>query len=242
MTRTTPTFVAEYESAWNTSTTPKTVTPTIAANDRLIICGMTANDTTQVSTPTDNLATHLTYNLLETIQVTDYCYLRLWEANVNGGQSGSFTLSMARAGVADNFGFNCLRFSGVSSIGNHAQAHAEVSSGGSDLSLTTSVEDSLVVVFSADWTADPAIGKTWRTVNGITPTTGNGLAVTFQVVSSVYGVYGSYYPGVGAAGLNHYGNDNPADEKYSIAAVELVGPSVGGGGGSPYTGGFFDGI
>lgn len=241
MTATPPTFVAEYESAWNTTTTPKTVTPTIAANDCLVIAGLTANDTTQVSTPTDNLGTHLTYNLQQTIQVTDYCYLRLWTALVAGGQSGSFTLSMARAGSADDFGFNCLRFSGVDVVGATSQNHAEVSSGGQSLSLTTERENSVVVCFAADWTADPT-GPTWRTVNGITPTSGNGLRVTFQAISAVYTVHGAYYTDTGAAGANTYGASSPADQKFSIAAVELKGVVSGGGGASGFGPGFFDGI
>jgi hypothetical protein len=241
MTATPPTFVAEYESAWNTTTTPKTVTPTIAPNDCLVIAGMTANDTTQVATPTDNLGTHLTYNLLQTIQVTDYCYLRLWTAIVAGGQSGSFTLSMARAGSADDWGLNCLRFSGVDAVGASNKANAEVSSGGQNFSFTTERENSVVVVFAADWTADSGT-PTWRTVNGITPTSGNGLRVTFQAITSVYTVHGAYYTDAGAAGANAYGASVPIDQKYSIAAVELKGVVSGGGGASGFGPGFFDGI
>lgn len=239
MTRTTPTFVSEYESAWNTTTTPKTVTPTIAANDQLIIVSMTANDTAQPSTPTDNLSTHLTYNLLESIQITDYCCVKMWQAAA-GSQSGSFTLSVARTGSADDHGFNCLRFSGVSSIGNHNKANAEVTSGGENLSFTTSAENSLVVCFAADWTADPN-SPVWRTVNGFQPGTVNGGRVTYQNVGAAYTVHGANYIDTGAAGTNSYGVSDPVDQKYSIVAVELVGPTVGGGG-SPFNTGFFDGI
>lgn len=244
MTRTPPTFVAEYESTWNASTTPRSVSATIAPGDCLVIGAMTANDTTPFSAsyPQDTLGTHLTYTQQESILVTDYCALKLWTVLNTGGQSGTFTLSVGTTSAVDNWGFNCLRFSGVQSIGNHAQNHAEVTTGGQSLSLTTSAENSVVVSFAADWTADPAIDRTWRTVNGITPTSGNGLVKTFQVVSAVYGVYGAYWSDTGAAGANIYGVSPPADQKYSIAAVELVGPTVGGGGPGLITAGFFDGI
>jgi hypothetical protein len=240
MTATPPTFVAKYDvSSWSTTSTPKTASPTIAANDVLIIGGLTANDTTQIGTPTDNLGTHLTYDLLESIQVTDYCWLGLWAATVSGGQSGAFTLSAARQNTADAWGFEVLRFSGVSSIGNHAKANAEVASGGQSLSLTTAQENSVVVCFAADWTADTTT-PTWRTVNGITPTAGNGQRTLFQATSSVYTVHGAYYTDAGAAGANLYGASSPADQKYSIAAVELKGVLTGGPAG--FGVGFFDGI
>jgi hypothetical protein len=204
---------------------------------------MTANDTTQFSSlyPQDNLGTHLTYNQLESFVLTDYCTLRLWSVLNTGGQSGSFTLSVGTTSGVDDWGFNCLRFSGVQSIGNHAQGHAEVSSGGQNLSFTTSVENSVVVCFAADWTADPG-SPAWRTVNGFQPNTTNGARVTFQTISAVYAVHGAYYTDAGPAGTNAYGASTPVDQKYSIAAVELVGPSVGGGGGGLVTAGFFDGI
>jgi hypothetical protein len=239
MTRTTPTFVAEYESAWNTSGGTKTVTPTISPGDVLVIGGMTANDTTNINTPTDNLGTHLTYTLQQSIVLTDYCVLKLWTAVV-GAQSGSFTLSMSPTTGVDDYGMNCLRFSGVNSIGNSNKANAEVSSGGQNLSFTTSAENSLVVCFAADWTADPG-SPAWRTVNGFQPNTTNGARVTWQSISAVYAVHGAYYVDTGAAGTNAYGASTPVDQKYSIAAVELVGPTVGGGP-APFNAGFFDGI
>lgn len=238
MTATPPTFVAEYESVWNTISTPKTVTPTIAANDCLVIAAITANDTAQIGTPTDNLATHLTYTLQQSIQFTDYCFLSIWTTFVTGGQSGSFTLSAAKTGSADEWGMNCLRFSGVSAIGATAQAHADVSSGGQSVSLTTQQENSVVVSFAGDWSAD-ANSPIWRTVNGITPSAGNGYEKTNQVISAVYGVYGAYWPDAGAAGTNTYGASTPISQKYSIAAVELKGVLVAG---ANFGAGFFDGI
>jgi len=243
VTRTPPTFVAEYESTWNASTTPRSVSATIAPNDCLIIAGITSNDTTPFSGlyPQDTLGTHLTYNLLESILVTDYCALKLWSVLNTGGQSGTFTLSLGTTSGVDDWGFNCLRFSGVQSIGNHAQNHAEVSSGGQVLNLTTSAENSVVVCFAGDWTADPATDRQWKNINGTQPTSANGFVKTFQVITAVYGVYGAYWPDVGAAGTHDYGVNPPIDQKYSIAAVELVGPSVGGGP-ALVSAGFFDGI
>jgi hypothetical protein len=238
MTATPPTFVAKYETSWTTTSTPKTVTPTIAANDTLVIIGLTGNDTTQINTPTDDLTTHLTYTLQQTIQVTDYCFARLWTAPVDGGQSGSFTLSAGRTATAEAWGFSALRFSGVSGIG--ATAKTNVASGAPSLSLSTTQENSAVVAFSADWTATDGSTRTWRTVNSITPTSGNGLEQAYALSSGVYTIYGAYWSDAGAAGANNYGLSAPGAQKYSIVAVELKGVLSGGPAG--FGVGFFDGI
>jgi hypothetical protein len=240
MVATPPTLVAEYESSWTTTTTPKTVTPTIAANDRLVIVGMSANDTTQVNTPTDNLGTSLTYTLRQTIQnVNDFCFLRLWTAEVTGGQSGSFTLTATRAGVADPWGFTCLRFSGVSAFGATSQNNGE-DGAGSQANLTTTQENSAIVCFAADWNATDGSTRTWRTVNSITPTAGNGFEKTYASNPASYEVYGAYYPDAGAAGVKTCGVIVPGAQRFSIATMELKGVLAGGVSG--FGVGFFDGI
>ena len=47
-----PTLVAEYEVAWNSTTSPKTVSVTVAVGDVLVVIGMTENNTTTLATPT----------------------------------------------------------------------------------------------------------------------------------------------------------------------------------------------
>jgi hypothetical protein len=241
MVATPPTFVAEYESVWNTSATPKTVAPTIAANDCLVICAITANDTAQVtSPPTDNLGTHLTYTLHQTIQVTDWTFLRLWSTFVTGGQSGSFTLSLARTGTADPWGLNCLRFSGVSAIGATAQNNGEDGQG-NQKDMATLQENSVVVGFAGDWNAVDNTTRTWRTVNGTAPSAANGFEKTNFLSSGAYTAYGAYWPDTGAAGTKTFGMTAPALQRFAIGLVELKGVLTGGGP-PTYNTGFFDGI
>jgi hypothetical protein len=242
MTVTPPTFVAEYEaSTWTTTTTPKTATPTIAANDCLIIGAITANDTTTVATPpTDNLGTSLTYNLLQTVAVTDWCYLRLWSALVTGGQSGSFTLSLARGGVADIWGFNCLKFSGVSAIGATAQNNGEDGQG-NQKPMTTLGDNSVVVQFAGDWNAADGTTRTWRTVNSIAPSVGNGMEKTYVIAGGNYAAYAAYWSDTGAAGSKTFGMTAPLLQRFALGLVELRGITAG----SPppaFGSGFFDGI
>lgn len=238
-----PVFVAEYESSWSTTTTPKTVAPTIEPGDVLVIGGICENisaDDPFLNTPTDDLGTSLTYTSQQTVSIPFgiYGYVRVWTAIV-GAQSGSFTLSMTQGGGTKRWGFNCLRFRNVASIGASAKANANVTTGGSIVSLTTQQLNSVVVAFACDNQVDispPA--RVWRTVNSITPTSANGLEKTFQNVSGFASVFGAYWSNAGAAGANNYGLSSPADQQYSIVAVELKGIDVPPGFGS----GFFDGV
>jgi len=238
-----PTFVAEYESSWSTTTTPKTVTPTIEPGDCLVIAGLCENispDDPFLNTPTDDLGSPLTYTSRQTVSIPFgvYGYARIWTAIV-GSQSGSFTLSMTQGGGTKRWGFNCLRFRDVSAIGASNKANADVSSGGSTVSLTTQQANSAVVSFAINNQVDispPA--RTWRTVNSITPSSGNGLEKTYVNVSGFGAVYGAYWNNAGAAGANNYGLSSPGDQIYSIVALELKGIDVPPGFGS----GFFDGV
>jgi hypothetical protein len=238
-----PVFVAEYESSWSTTTTPKTVTPTIEPGDCLVIAGLCENispDDPFLNTPTDDLGSPLTYTSRQTVSIPFgvYGYARIWTAIV-GAQSGSFTLSMTQGGGTKRWGFNCLRFRDVSAIGASNKANADVSSGGSTVSLTTQQANSAVVSFAINNQVDispPA--RTWRTVNSITPTSGNGLEKTYVNVSGFGAVYGAYWNNAGAAGANNYGLSSPGDQIYSIVALELKGIDVPPGFGS----GFFDGV
>lgn len=239
MTITPPTFVAEYESSWSLTGTPRTVTPTIAASDCLVIGAISANDTAIIGTPTDDLASHLTYTLQQTVQVTDWCFLRVWTAFVSGGQSGSFTLSLPRTGTADTWGFNCLRFSGVNSIGATAQNNG-FDGLGNQKDMTTTGDNSVVVQFAGDWNATDGSTRTWRTVNSIAPSSGNGYEKTYQAVGGFYTVYGAYWPDTGAAGTKTFGMTAPTAQKFSLGLVELKGNTAGAP--TSYGSGFFDGI
>lgn len=242
MTITPPTFVAEYEvSTWTTTATPKTVTPTIAAGDCLVIGAITTDVSSTITTPpTDNLGTHLTYTLHQTIAVTDFCYLRLWSAFVDGGQSGPFNLNVARGGTAGIWGYNCLRFSGVSAIGATAQNNGEDGQG-NQKDMTTLGDNSVVVEFNGDWNAADGTTRTWRTVNGVAPSAGNGFEKTYQSNGGNYATYGAYWPDTGTAGSKTFGMTVPALQRFALGLIELRGVTAG----APpvgYGSGFFDGI
>jgi len=217
-----PTFQAEYEAAWDTTTTPKTVTPTTAAGDILAVFGGVEDfDLATLNTPTGN---SLTYTQQQAVAVSgNWCAAHIWTAPDATGGAG-WTLSDTRTAGVAVWGFNCLRFSGSDGVGASAKTNT---TGAPSLDITTQADNSAIVVFVADWNAVDGATRTWRTVNGITPAAGDGEK-TYFTNGINYTVYGAYYSDAGAAGVKTVGLSAPTGQEYSIVAVEIKGAAAGG--------------
>jgi len=216
-----PTFQAEYEAAWDTTTTPKTVTPTTAAGDILAVFGGVEDfDLATLNTPTGN---SLTYTQQQAVAVSgNWCAAHIWTAPDATGGAG-WTLSDTRTAGVAVWGFNCLRFSGSDGVGASAKANT---TGAPSLNITTQADNSAIVVGVFDWNAVDGASRTWRTVNGITPAAGDGEK-TYFTNGVNYTVYGAYYSDAGAAGVKTVGLSAPTGQEYSIVAVEIKGTAGG---------------
>lgn len=216
-----PTFVAEYETAsWTTTSASKTASPTTGAGDVFVVAGAVADNDNTINTPTGN--SH-TYTLRQASTTAgDQTYVALWTTTAT---AGSWTLTCTRAGgSANQWGFTSLRFSGSGGVGNSAVTNG---SGAPSLNITTTQANSSIVVIVSDWVPVNGSSRTWRTVNGITPTAGNGFERVYVFSSGQYTTYVAYYPDAGAAGVKTVGLTAPTGQTYSIAAVEILG-TVGG--------------
>jgi hypothetical protein len=214
-----PTFVADYEaSTWLNNTSPKTVTPTTAAGDILAVVGAGSNNVTTLATPTGN---SLVYTLAQSIVVANFCATYGWTAPDPAGGAG-WTLSDSETGSGTAFwGFTALRFSGSDGVGASAKTNA--AGGAPSLAITTLQDNSAIVVIVADFAAVDGATRTWRTVNGITPTLANGLETTYTRDAAEYTVYVAYYSDAGAVGSNTVGLTVPSIQDYSIIAIEIKG-------------------
>lgn len=211
-----PTFVAEYETLWTGTTTPKTASVTTAVGDVLVVVAMLENHLGTLSTPTGG--TGLTWTLRQEVAASpssDWCGVYVWTATATTAET--FTLSIARGGTAVVWGFNCLRFSGSDGIGASSKTNT---TGAPSLGLTTTGANSAIVVANADWAALDGTSRTWRTVNGSV-----GNENTYFRSSTTYGVYANRHMDAGAAGANTVGLSAPTGQSYSIAAVEVLGTS-----------------
>jgi hypothetical protein len=75
----------------------------------------------------------------------------------------------------------------------------------------------------ADWNAVDGAVRTWRTVNGTAPTSGNGFERSYVRDAASMTYYCAYYPDAGAAGSKTVGLSAPSTMRYVICAVEIKG-------------------
>lgn len=208
-----PTFVAEYETVWDTDTSPKTISVTVVTGELLCHCGISSDGNNVLATPTGG--TSVTWVAAQASTTANKCMIKTWTV-APAGQT--FTLSeTVSTGV---FGFNCLRFSGTDGVG--ASNKAEGSGSGPSVSLTTTADNSAVVVAVGDWSATDGTTRTWRTVNSFTPTAGNGAEKSYFRNTTDYATYVAVYPDAGTAGANSYGLSAPS-QNWTIHAVEVKG-------------------
>lgn len=216
-----PVFAAEYEIAdWDSMSTPKTVSATTGAGDRLVVLGGSEDQAFTLNTPTGN---SLTYTLAQSVVVNQYSTAYVWTATDSAGGTG-WTLSGSRNGDPARWGFTALRFSGSDGFG--ASAKTNVASGAPSLSITTTGANSAIAVFVADWNAADGTSRTWRAVNSVTPTAGNGYERVYFRNSAAVTFYAAYYPDAGAAGAKTVGLSAPSGQKYAIVAVEILGTTA----------------
>lgn len=210
-----PTFVAEYEVSWSATTSPKTISVTVAAGDTLVVCAMSSDGAETIATPTGG---GLTYTLQQSIVVGSYCTNYVWTAPCPGDQT--FTLSLSTNISSDLWGYNCLRYSGVSAIGASTKLNA--SSTAPSLPITTTAANSTIVMVNGDWYPRSGASRVYRQVNSATP-----VEKSYFYDTSWYTIYVAYYVDAGAAGAKTVGLSAPTAQKASIIAVELIGTTAG---------------
>ncbi len=235
-----PTFVQEAETDWSVASqtvNPKTTSSfNVQAGDVLVAYGVIENvsnlDSISVS------GGSLVWTPQQTVNINSFTYLAVWTATVDSNKSMTVNFTCSNDCVSHNyrFGGDVLTFRNSGGVGGSNSTNSLNTGSGSTLNLTTTQNNSVIVTVVGDWDATDGSSRVWRTVNSITPTSGNGLETTYNFISLGYTVYGAYYSNAGTAGSKTVGLSAPVNQKYSIAAVEIK-ASNGSGGGTPTGGG-----
>lgn len=211
-----PTFVASYSvSSYTTTTSPKTVSVTTQAGDLLVVYGGSPDSVTTLSTPSGN---SVSFTQQQAFATSSNCAAQLWTGTDSAGGT-NWTLSCSSVGATLMWGFTCLVFRNSTGFGS--TAGTTNLTGGPSLDISTQA-NSAIVVFTDDWNAIDGASRTWRTVNGITPSTGNGLELNYDRDSVNYTIYGGYYNDAGSAGTKTVGISVPTGQKYTIVAMEVL--------------------
>ena len=225
-----PTFIADNEStdSWDNANTPKTTAAFNSAVGDVWVTGLIdESEQDTYSTPT-NTGTAQTFTARGFVDTTDYTEVRAWTTVVANTLTSQTVSANRTAGVATKFNFNVVRFSGSDGIGAAPAGENETVGTAPSLNITTTGDNSAIVVFVGDWSAADGTSRTWRTVNGIAPSVGNGYELTYFRNAANYSVHIAYYPDAGAAGVKTVGLSAPT-MKASIVAVEVLGTPAAGG-------------
>lgn len=218
-----PTFVSDTETAWDSATVPKSVSMTTAVGDTVVFLGG-IEDWGNIDTARTSMSPS------GTLTWTEY--------EDKGGSSRGRVGAWGAPGVAASnwlltgthlnsttfwWGFNALRFSDASGIGEAVSA--EQAGVNATISITTQQANSAIAVITVDWSAInyPNDG-TNGTRNWNSASAGNGTELSYFCHGSHYTVFVGYYPDAGAAGAKTVGClVGSTQGGHSIAAIEILG-------------------
>jgi hypothetical protein len=216
-----PTFVSHTATVFNTITTPKT-TASISVNngDILVAYGCIEGQASSTSDSINVAGGSLTWTKNQWVKVASNTYVLV--ASATATSTTSITVSFTHLGNTASlwFGGGVYVFRDSNGIGASNKTN---STGAPSMTLTTGSNNSAIVYISGDWAAVDGASRTWRTINSITPTAGNGLEETYFRDAAHYGVYSAYWTDVGAAGSKTVGLSAPTGQTFSIAAIEVTG-------------------
>jgi hypothetical protein len=205
-------IVATFASDLTSSVLNKTASVTTQAGDVVIVSGGGEYEGITLSTPTGN---GISFTLRDSIIVSDYSTGYIWTGTDNTGGTFNISVSAATSGV---WGFTVLVARNMS-IGATTKNNA---SGTATLNVNATTTNSTIAVLNLDWNAVSGASRTWTTVNGTTPSSGNLLEAGYGFTSTKYTFYSAYYPDVGAPGAKTVGLSAPTGQKYTLIAIELI--------------------
>lgn len=209
-----PSFIQEAETVWNTTTSPKTTAAfSVQTGDVLVAFGITGDQSASLAVSGGSL----TWTQAQFVNIASFCWTSIWTATATS--SASITATFTRSGnTASWFGGNVLTFRGSDGVGASNKTNG---AGAPSLALTTTQNNSAVVVANSDWNA-LATARTWRTTAG-------ALTEQTYFAGSQYTVYGGFHADVSTAGSKTVGLSAPTGQAYAILAVEVKGAAGGGG-------------
>lgn len=209
-----PRFVQEAETAFNTTTTPKTSAAlTDLGGDVLLSAGVGEDGGLTTIVPTLTGEVFASAVNIGTTGSTSRIHAHTTTISSDGVAE---TVSVARTGTALWFGANMLLFRDSAGFGAAPPSAQSITAASPNLAITTTQENSAIVVILTDWGASDPTTWTWRTVNGVAPT----IQTSFQDTVHYAFVIG-YYPDAGSIGAKNVGVTNSIT--YTIAAVEIKG-------------------
>jgi hypothetical protein len=226
-----PTFVGAYATTFNTATSPKSTSAfDVALGDVLVMPLADESFATGENYTWGNSGTALTWTeqtAATAVNGSDV-FTQIATAVPPGSQTG-ITASLTRVTGAGSgwFGGVLARFSNATLVGAaSARSTAPDTTSPYQLAITTLLDNSAIVYAVVDFSAIDFSTRVHTTVNGYTPSVGNGLELGYFRDSAHYATCWAYIPDAGAAGAKTVGMTGPASGDVLLVAAEIGG--VGG--------------
>jgi hypothetical protein len=211
-----PTFVAEYPTAYNTTTTPKTAMNAVTVNQGDVLVAIAAQENNDVVDITENGTASWVQQ--QSYSASNYCYISVWTYTVTAA-SEALTVTFTSA-YSKNFGGTVLRFSNTTGVGTSGVNHG--TSTASSIALTSVTANSVIVQAYADYNA--VTNNATACTSSTTPCVGAGSSYTAKTAyngdGAIYGVYLGYYS-VTAGGSVTTGYTGPASRQWSQVSLEV---------------------
>lgn len=208
---TAPAFILEAETAYNT-TTPKTTAAFNVLQGDVLVAYVLVNDNSPVTISNSGAA--LNWTLVQSVAIAAFAWIGVWVV-VSSQSRAALTVTFTRTAGLETFGGDVLLVRGSAGVG--ASSVTNVTSGTPSLNLTTTTPDSMIVVVNGDWVPVDGAARAWLTNAGALTET------TYSFTAGTVTAYGGYHASAGPVGTYAVGLSAPAGQKYSIAAVEVLG-------------------
>lgn len=212
---------------WSSTSQAKSLTGLNTSAGQLVVpFGMLEDDSQTIGTPTGN---SLTFVAAAVATGLSKGYTAIWTA-IDAAGGSNWTLAASRSSVG-TYPWGLGALVAPSGWTKGAANSAVAATGLPAVSLTTTADNSAVLVVCENWQATDDSGHVWNSVNGFRPTALNMGEWLYQYVQTHYTVYAALYPDVGAAGVKSLGFESGVGTGgWGIAALEIKAPSGGGGG------------
>ena len=218
-----PTLVASYHANYNDGApTSKNLTVTTQAGDLLVVYAMTSNLAAVPNTPSGN---GVTFSLIADSSSSSIVNgLAVWKGTDTTGGT-NWTLNCQWPGNPGNYpwGFSCLVLRNSTGTDNFLYLEGGGATSPLYVDLETFNNNSAAIVLVSDSSGETGT-PTWLTVDGYTPTFGNGGQQIKDGSTGIYYFHSAFYPQISTASINNYGISYTGNNAtYGVLGVEIKG-------------------
>jgi len=210
-----PTLVSHTETAFNNTSNKTTTAFDVQDGDVLVVLGVAEDDPTTFNTPTNSGAA-FTWTLLQLSSPVGYTRVSAWSATATVTQSMTVTLTQ---NLSLQFGAAVYVFRNSNGIGASFKSNAL--GGAPSFDLTTTRDNSAILMINGDWNAVDGATRAYRT-----SAAGAFTEHTYYRDALRYVAYIGYYPDSGTLGAKTIGMTAPVGQKWASIAVEIMGSTA----------------